>query len=236
MSDFILSLTSGVIGGLIVLLFQKFWDFNDKKKQIVEDELKAKRQLVVSPQQHLRYVESRIVEHLLPGTSMDKVKTILGVADYTNFSHVMTELSEEATLTNTHYFKFRNADILVTSIDNRSIDSTTISSHQVSEYPIEYLFDGVPNNIMGQMTFDEENAMYVEAHESNKTMRDAYFAIELYYGRGGQYRYYTLFGNDFDKVNLHIEDKDISHFAGCEINSYCISSIAHFAPYISPFS
>jgi hypothetical protein len=235
MSDFVLSVISGAVGGLIVLLFQKVWDYNDKRREEAIETAEKQKKLIISPHKHLQYVESRIIDHLLPGTSIEKMKDILGVPDFTGHQSVITDLSEEATLTNTYSFKFLNADLLLTSVDNQSIDSITISSNDITEYPVEFYSDSPNSNVLGKMKVEQDIVDHVVFHTVNRTVRDAYFCIELYWGWAGQYQYFTLFGNDFDAVIKYQKSPNLKHLVGRVVTSYCISNKEHFAPGISRF-
>jgi hypothetical protein len=235
MSDFFLSIISGAIGGLIVLLFQKIWEFFEKKKQNSLRQAEQLKKLIISPQKHLHHLERRIIDHLLPGTSVEKMKEVLGVPDFTTHEKVITELSDVAILTNTYSFKFANANLLLTSVDNKSLDSITVSTNYIPEHPIEFYHAGTPTNILAQMTFSKDLEDYVEKHTVNRTMRDAYFCIELYLGRSGQYQYFTLFGHDLEAVIKYQENPSLEYLFGKTIDAYCISSRSAFAPFISRF-
>ncbi|RFZ81862.1 hypothetical protein DYU05_18775 [Mucilaginibacter terrenus] len=236
--DFILSVLSGAIGGLIILVFQKAWEFKDAKDQELKEQEAARQKLIISHDIHKRPVESKIVEHLLPGTSIEKMKRLLGVPDFTTYGKIFTEVSENPMDTNTYLYEFGNAHLLLTSQDGVSTDSVTISTKFDKDYPVEFIFPYLlekDSAALGSMKLEKHLIDYVEKAEVNKTMRDAYFCIETYFGRAGRYHYYTFFGQDSDKVAEYFKDPDLKHLVNGSINSYCISGLSNFAPYISPF-
>ena len=237
MNDFILSLTSGIVGGLIVLLCQRYWDFNDKKKQEAKESLKRQEELkknkIINPADNIKYVNINIVNSLLPGTSISRMKDILGTPDSLS-NELFTPNSEELIYTNVYYYEFLNGKIVITSKNDISIDSITIKSDLLTEYPIKivYPLNEHPTGYLGEVQITSDIIRSSVSCFTMTTARDAYFGIEAYFGNIGKYYNYTFFGHDFEKIISYDKDKDINIFIDSIIYSFCISSIENFSPYI----
>lgn len=237
MSDFILSVSSGIIGGLVVLLFQRYWDFKDKKKREVKENSERQREqeqsMIIDPTRNVKYVDTNIVNSLLPGTSIIRMKDILGTPE-SYYREIMNPNTEDFVNTNAYYYNFLNGKILITSKEDTSIDSITIQSSLDINYPIKliYPFNEHITGYLGEVRVTEAIIRSCVSSFSHRTARDAYFGIETYFGNIGQYYNYTFFGNDVEKIYNYTNNKDIKIFLNCVIYSFCISSIEHLSPYV----
>ena len=146
----------------------------------------------------------------------------------------MTVYGEEIPATHVYYYEFLNADILVTALDNTSINSITIQSKLIDSHPIRcvYPLNEHVTGLIGDVTVTNDMVERCINSYSNYSARDAYFCIEMYYGNIGRYNYYTFFGNDIDKVHEYMESNNPAVFLDSPVYSFCISSTEKLAPYI----
>lgn len=237
MNDFVLSVLSGIIGGLTVLLFQRYWDFNDRKKQdaknFLEKQLEQERNKIIDPTRNIKFVDTNIVNSLLPGTSIVKMKDILGTPEYYR-KEIMDRDTENFIQTNVYNYNFLNGEILITSKNDTSIDSITIQSSLDDNHPIKliYPFNEHATGFLGEVYITEGILSSYVSSFSQITARDAYFGIESYFGNIGKYYNYTFFASDIEKIREYEKNKDFKIFLNSVIYSFCISSIQNFSPYI----
>lgn len=236
MSDFVQSVISGVLGGLAVLVFQKYWDFSEKNKE--REMLRAEKlqevedRKIIDPAKGHKYVHADIANSLLPGTAIAKMKDVLGIPDshYKGYISVFGEVLPDSYV---YYYEFLNAEIVVTINDENLISSVTVESKLIQTHPIRCIYPfSDDNSILGELTVTEEIMERCAHHVADYTVRDAWFAIEVYFGRIGRYSQYTFFGSEVEKIQEYQSTHDPSVFLNSTIDGFCISSDEKSAYYI----
>lgn len=217
--DFIETIISGVVGGLLVLLFQKYWDYRSKKLDEGENK-------IISPERNLKYLPKNISQHLYPGIDLVKAIEILGQPERT-IEEVIIPYDYESVKAKYLKFSFLNAIVSIISKEGKQIDSITIQSMLDDKHPLELIYPlASENSILGKVLVNYEMVEQANNHFYNQTVRDAYFGIECYYGRVGKYNYFTFFGGhiEFEKFNKYLIENDPAIFLNEPIYSYSISN------------
>jgi len=231
MSEFWNSALSGVAGGLIVLLVQKGIELYEKYKRDKEGR-------VIKLTRYLKTIPNDILDSLEVGISLEKMKEILGIADIV-YESKESELFENGRDAFIYLYHFSNGAIKVASKENNSIDTITIFSifdkkTSIRFYPNPFEEEG--SGVLGKTKLSEsifENN--VVHHFSERTARETYFGVEVYYGRMGGYLNYTYFGRYSENFDKYEETKDPKHLVGALIEGFCISNDEGYAPYISEY-
>lgn len=113
MNDFFLGLLSSVLGGIVVYLIQEYR--YKKQKSTIEDDYSKK------------LLTSDIVNKLMPGYSISKMKEMLGSPTIFNCELDWKIFDEENEIkTNSYLYLLKNAIVKINSVDNTKIDSITI--------------------------------------------------------------------------------------------------------------
>ncbi len=227
--EFLMGVLSGVSGGLLVLGVERLIHHRDKKKEEAQKAKSLEQERFV--RSTVKTLPPDILDHLSISTSLDKIKEMLGTPNQAGTS-TQTEFTDEPIKTNIYYFYFTNANIIITSEDNNSTDSVSIFSTD-SKHPIEFQLMGAEGmGVLGVDVINLEMIQYAVNHYSNYTSRDMLCGLECYYGRMGNYAYYTYFGADFQAIQKHQESNDPQDLVGVSIYGFCISHQKGLAPYM----
>jgi hypothetical protein len=227
MKELLLSIGSGVIGGILVLLFQKFWDKRDKhtenRKSLVVDNLRNKK---ILPKDILAYLE--------PGLSIEKAKEFLGIPDG-EYCYDEPESNTDLIKPYIYFYNFQNASLKISSDNKLSVDSVTIFAREDHKQKIEVFpnhFDQRDRYILGVSVIDDDIIKNQNKHYDLSSGRERVFAIEAYYGRFGAYLDYAYFGTDYKNYETYFETNKIELLKGERIMGFCVSSSGFF-PWIS---
>ncbi|WP_395077877.1 hypothetical protein [Flavobacterium sp.] len=213
---------SGVIGGAIVLVAQKIWDKIEHNSSTTN----------VSSTISQKKLPRNILEFITPGLSLEKAKEILGIPDHfykleTEYLNMYLDAEEESNSTNILTYKFKNAIIKISSIDNLAIDSISVFLKPRTKSMIRIFankFDSENCGFLGQMKVNDEIIDTNNKILNFCTMRERLFGLRSYYGRYGNYMNHTYFINpilDFDEID---ESKKPYFFKDEIIIGYCISN------------
>jgi hypothetical protein len=237
MNEFIQNVVSGIIGGMFVLVVQKVLDIREKKNQDeklrLEKLTEQEQNRVIDPVRNHKYVHAEIANSILPGSSIAKMKEVLGIAE-SHYKGYISVFGEELLESYVYYYEFLNARIVITSADDNMISSMTIESKLVPAHPIRCIYpfseDDAPN--LGELKVTEDMIERCENVVADFTARDAWFALEVYYGRIGRYYQYTFFGSEVERIQEYHANNDSNVFLNSIIYSFCISSSQRSAYYL----
>lgn len=236
MNDFIQNVLSGIIGGVAVLVVQKILDFREKSRQDeklrLEKLSEQERNSIIDPARNYKYVHADIANSLLPGTSIAKMKEVLGIAESHHKGYISV-FGEELINSYVYYYEFLNAKIVIASDDDNLISSVTIESKLLPTHPIRCIYpfsDDIGD--LGKLKVTDHMIESYTNVVADSTARDTWFAIELYYGRIGRYYKYTFFGSEVEKIQEYHVNNNAAVFLNSTIYSFCIASKERSAYYI----
>jgi len=227
MSELLISIGSGVIGGILVLLFQKLWDKSEKNKE-------SRKSLIVNPLGNKKILPKDILAYLEPGLSIEKAKEFLGIPD-AEYTYHEPEETDESLKPQIYFYNFQNGSLKISSTDKQSVDSVSIFVRENHKQKIEVFpnsFDKRDRHILGVSVIDDDLINNQRKHYDLSSEREKIFAIETYYGRFGAYLDYAYFGTDYKSYNKYCETNDIALLKGEVIMGFCVSSSGFF-PWIS---
>jgi len=185
------------------------------------DEKLAKNNILI-PADSGKNIPSDILYHLNVNSSLDSAKTILG-NPFRMFTNGYSLFNNDSFNTNALLYTFKNCDILIESDDGKVLHMIAVQT-SFGECDIEIPPLGV---ILGKARIgDLSKVCGFDKAEYFRSSKDAYFAMEGYFGNFGYYRYYT-FGCyctnakkfedgkllDFEEADMKVEDMLIDFIA-----------------------
>lgn len=231
MNELIISLVSGIVGGLIVLVFQKIWDRKEKR-------IEQNRSSIINPSKNRKRLPKDILLHLEPGISIEKSREILGVPDNIEsckLSEREDDSNSESLIVWIYFYDFKNAGLKLTSRDKLSIDSVSIFVKQDQQPKIEVFvnkFEQLGKALLGVTKLDQDISEYVKECYNLSTPREGLFGIKTYFGRFGNFMDYVFFCYGDSRTSHFVETPDVKTLIGQPIIGFCVS-VSGFCPPIS---
>lgn len=186
-NPFFQNIFSGVIGGLIVLVFQKLSDKRDRQNEIIKKSIVGKKELKILSNDFLYQYEpgkiaiQRLIEEF--GEPQRKYQS----KQFENF-----------------IFEFQNAKLeVINSTDNNSVVALTVFSKLDNQYPINC-----------RLSFEEDDQVLGKAKISDVIIENHFFfesydtqlGFETVIGTKNAYRqtkhlsYFYLIGGNYEKI------------------------------------
>lgn len=226
MTDIFNNIISGIIGGLAVLVVQKILD-------IIEKIRNEKKGLLIAPIKHKKILPSNIFEFLKPNTSLKKADELFGYAD-SLFTYVDYHSADKSFQPMIYFYKFRNAYLKLSSLNNISIDSVTVFYINGSKPKIkipQYHAGVLADSNLGKAKVTKE-LIEADAFVDLSTMSQKLIAIKKYYGRPGRYFHYTYFSLDSNQSFEYSNSNNPTALLDAEITGIGLSN-SDFCPPIS---
>lgn len=230
--DLLITISCSVISGVGVWIANVIY-YNHKEKQREE-----KQKIVTFPNEE-RTINKSIFTALAPGASLDLMKSVLGTPNkiFKDIGAVFVELKEDESNdfvkntndnregTNAYLYKFKNANVKITSKEKESIDSLTVIAFKNDIRLVDFMIPGEDEDTEDRLN-EIKVTPYLFEHckrEFIKTRMDNCFALSFDTG-SPFYATYTYFGSpDFDK-DTDFETDNPNNFIGGTIDGICISS------------
>jgi hypothetical protein len=219
----VIAFVGSFLGGFLCLILQQW--FQNRK-----DYLKKVEQKTISGKNLEKIISDDIFEQLRPGRTVEKMREILGVPnklltlDYPIYS-------ENEKQTNSYIYMFQNANVKITSVDNKEIDSITILGYDNS-LAIDYEPLSQSNCQLNVATIPIELAESPE-HLPIRTRLDQSFAISIP-SYPPEYIYLTYFGYG-ENVHKYYESNNPKFLVGEIIDGFCMSHTSKEVFYIYDF-
>lgn len=232
MNEFILSLISGAVGGIIsgvaVYLIQRASD--RKREQKRQHEFNR-----IGSTSNKYLDEDFLFNHLPVKYSIEKIKEELGNPDnfYDTFSRKIsdvTDLSEQYEIT-LYEYKFINARILFSTLkDSSNVSSITIQNTDY-KYPLKAILSPLSQEEMfphfENAKIDEAICETVTKTFSERFVNWYYAAIQAkHFNREFKSYYFTYICFEI------VETEDVNNFLGLAIDQICISTLSDIVPVI----
>ncbi|MCA6068715.1 hypothetical protein JI747_016220 [Chryseobacterium sp. RG1] len=210
------NIVSGIIGGVIVIIIERLinWYYKVKELKNGNSPRNLNSNIILT---------NELIETFHPERNYLKVKEILGSPDksYEDFSIFEDELGESEKFMSDLYF-LKNANLKITTVDNKSIHSITVFSYTKKlEIPGMYYPCENTSLTLGEAKICNEIIKYINKYTPVHTIRDLGFAIQNYSG-APFYKYITFFC--FDDVTKVKENFLIDEFIGKPIEGFCLSN------------
>lgn len=218
--DILINFISAIIGGLIVWIIQQAY-LNKKEKR---------KDTFVKIAQSEKIIDKGIIYSLRPGIDVDLVKETLGkpLKIFDEDSPVFNEIVRQTT---SYLYSFKNANIKVTSKDNKEVDTITI-------FPNDQTFDF--KNYASELNLNSHklnkarvnNELLSKSQHNFLAARHDYTFALNYAISNPLYIQITLFGSCEGDWHGYFETKDPKIFLNGVINGICISGYNEEAYYI----
>jgi hypothetical protein len=221
--EVVIALISSVLSGVAVWLIQQA--YTNRRERRREEASKT----IKSPNEE-RMVSEDIFWRLAPGRSVELMKQMLGVPDifrrsdtpiFPNWGEELAEFPEPID-THSYIYIFKNAHVKVTSKDNESIDSLTVTEADKSLSIGSLLIsEGAASEKLGELKVWQGLIDNVSNHRYVRTRFDAFFALEELTGPP-LHQHVTFFGYS-PNSHEYEEANDRSKLMGGTIDGVCIS-------------
>lgn len=214
MNELINNIIAGVIGGMVVLLIQRFLDNVKQEKENNE------KKSLINPNSK-RLLTNDLITTFSPEKNYKKVKEILGEPDKTYKDFSIFEEHHQEDNTKIEYksdlYVLENGVLKITTHDQVSINSITVFPYDnFIEIPYFEFFTSQNKINIGNAKIDEEFINYHHNKIEIRTIRESAFAIQTYTG-APHYRQLTIF-TYFPNLENGIEK-----FIGNNIEGFCLS-------------
>lgn len=194
-----------------------------RKTQIIPDRVNGSEINVTQNNVQSKVLTNDIIDALSPERNYAKVKELLGEPDKTITDHSIFEESvcskKELEYIKSDIYFLKNAKLKITTLDERSIHSITVFSHDGKlTLPRNYNFYALDNIIIGEAQVSKDFILNSRI-ESVRTRIDSATAIQTHMG-SPVYKYLTYF------IDGHLDDEqdpDYASLAGSRIKGFCLS-------------
>jgi hypothetical protein len=228
MNEFLNSVLSGLIGGLVVWGIQQW--YSNRKERLTQDKLN-----VVASLNSKKIVTATIIDDLKPGRNLNIVNEMLGqpVKELKSDESVF---SGDTIFTNSYLYIVKNACIKITSKDNLCIDSLTVFPNDTS-----FVLKNIPNPMdASKVTLNQTKVANLADKEWDHTVivarHDETFALRTYIANPlyQTYTYFGYFGGDKFMGNWieYKQSNNPSLFTGGTLTGICVSNDQDDAFYI----
>ena len=221
--EVLIALISSILSGVAVWIIQQaYTNRRDRRREEASRTIK-------SPNEE-RIVSEDIFWRLAPGRSVELMKQMLGVPDifrrtdnpiFPNWGEELAEFPDPVD-THSYIYIFKNAHVKVTSKDNVSIDSLTVTEADKSiSIGSLLLSEGAVSEKLGELKVWRGLIDNVSNHRYVRTKLDAFFALEELTGPP-LHQHVTFFGYS-PNSDEYEELKDPIKLIGGTIDGVCIS-------------
>ena len=221
--DVLIALVSSVMAGLVVWIVQQAYVNRREKRK--EEALKT-----IRSSNENKSIPDSIFYTLGPGRSIALMRDMLGVPDIIRRLD-FPMFSEDEVNTHSYQYRFKNAFLKITSKDNESIDSITVTQADPSlSIDVLLLSEGVGPTKFGDLKVWPALAEGTWNHRYVTTLRDSFFALEELTG-APIHHHYTFFGYS-DRSNEYEKNNDPKVFIDAKIEGVCVSASSDDVYYI----
>lgn len=194
-----------------------------RKTQIIPDRVNGNEVNITQNNPSDKVLTNDIIDALSPERNYAKVKELLGEPDKTIMDSSIFEEStcseKELEYIKSDMYFLKNAKLKITTLDERSIHSITVFSHDGKlTLPRNYNFYDMGNIVIGEAQISKESISNARI-ESVRTRIDSATAIQNHMG-SPVYKHLTYF------IDGHLDDEqdpDYMSLAGSRIKGFCLS-------------